>query len=118
MITKADLRNEVERLRLAEHKANIALNAMAEGEILTVGKAGHYTVKLAGIQRAEGGVVLIRFAPPGQKPYTSVEMFDVWGKWVREAAGFSNDTELHALRGLAERATVIASNILNQAEAA
>ena len=77
------------------------INAAVNGDVEWFGGSrAVYRVGLIQRDGCHGGIVLVRFAPGGQAPYTSAYYFEAWFNELQGQATYSDDRDLHALREL------------------
>lgn len=82
----------------------LGLNALANNETEFVGRRGDYSVSIADPSGAHGGLVIVKFAPKGQRAMTTPFYFELWKPTVDEAACHCPNDNTLALRELAEMA--------------
>ena len=78
-----------------------AVNAIANGESVHVGRKGNYSISVVHADRAHGGIVLVRFAPQGQPPYQTAYYFEEWFFNVNEQATYAPNEDTLGLLELA-----------------
>lgn len=100
-ISKAQLLTDRETLTRENCVLGSALNYLARDEFQFIGKSHHHTVKLAGATDAHGGIVLLTFSPPGQRPYTTAQYFDDWFSYWRDYIPSHTNDEAITIRELA-----------------
>lgn len=106
--SKADLAIRLEEQTKQACVLSLALNYIIRKETVPVGKASHYTVAIAGPTDCHGGIVLVTFSPPGQRPITSAYYFEAWfAHWESyhyDATFTDTNMEALAIRSLAFKA--------------
>ena len=76
--SKAQLQSQCNALTADNGVLLSALNHLVNGEFKLVGRKACYTVRLAAPRAPHGGIVLVTYAPTGQRPYTSAHYLDRW----------------------------------------
>lgn len=99
--TKQQLFERAEQYSRENCVMSWAMNALVNGECHRIGKSHHYTVQTCGEDAAHGGIAIVTFSPPGQRPYTTAHYFDEWFDYWRDYNPVQNDTETLAVRELA-----------------
>jgi len=82
------------------HRLRIGLAAVLAGNVQATLRRAPYTVRLVGAERAEGGIVLVTFAPKGQRPFTEARYLDAYYADVSRNAARSPDPEYSKLASL------------------
>lgn len=78
-----------EAIALAQHQdravnvLNVALNALVDGTCSVKFKAGPHTLRIAGPNRADGGIVIHTYKVVGQNGYTVAQYWDDWWPAIR-----------------------------------
>ena len=82
------------------HRLRVALAAVLAGEVQATFRRAPYTVRLVGAERAEGGIVLVTFAPKGQRPFTEAHYLDAYYRDISHNAARSPNPEYSKLASL------------------
>lgn len=104
-MSKETLKAKVERLENGVREyakdadlGRTGLNAVLNDNVEWFGGSrAIYRVGLTQRDSCHGGVVLVRFNPGGQAPYTSVHYFEQWFHELKEYGGVSMCKDLQAL---------------------
>lgn len=87
------------------HRLRIGLAAVLAGNVQGTFRRAPYTVRLVGAERCEGGIVLVTFAPKGQKPLTDAHYLDEYYRDISHNAARSPDPEYGKLASLLAEAS-------------
>lgn len=114
--SRQEAEEAVKRKESECHRLHIALAAVLAGEVQGTFRRAPYIVRLVGAQRAEGGVVLVTFAPKGQRPFTEAHYLDAYYADISRNAARSPNKDLNNLASLLGEASRRRFDILHPQE--
>ena len=107
--SRAAAEDAYETLHREHWRAEFAMSALMGGLVDATFKAGPYRVAVIGPTRADGGTVVVEFAPEGQRPMSWAHGLDEWVKEQTRSNPHPDNVEGRQLRDLAYKVLAFAN---------